>query len=1437
MEAKIPPWKLIWEEVCPIEKRGANTLDECQQICLQIILLVFISMASAYHFGRQLYAVVRTRTQKWTIIARIVTVGALGLLPVARTYFSVSNGVTIWPIDILLACFECITWIVHLGFLLSLRKRGSVNSRGPLIITVLWAFAFILSITWLQEGLRKPLWGWRLPTLILQFSYGLTLIPSGQGRVITRLNRDEEERQALLSNRYVRFQQNIEEASLGPAQDGVTCLSKILFYWVNDLIEKGVEGALKKVEDLFDLPECLSIIAITEKFQKSIDQTKTLFWALHKAFGREFYTIGLLRFFGDISGFAGPLLLGGLIGKEDSDASETSPFFYAFGLFGTALSTVHFNWRISLVTMRMRVAIVTAIYRKSLEARGLKNSRPDILNLMSTDTDRIVNSCVSFHSFWSIPFQLFTTLYLLYTQVGVAFVAGVIFAVALIPINRWLALKIAKLSQGLMTAKDARVSLCSEAVSGAKQIKLYAWEDIFVEKIEELRRTELKFLAKRKYLDAVCVYFWATTPILMCLLTFGVSVLTGNILTPATTYTSVALLNMLISPLNAFPWVLNGLTEAWVSLKRVQELMSLPNVDLTQFYSPVENAKSEKKKHPIVLSIENATFDFEFNRQRDGSEIIVADIVDFQLENVSIVVRKGELVCLEGPIGGGKSSLLSAIVADLSRASGTVSIQDLHSGFGYVSQTSWLQRGTIRENILWGTVFDEQRYKNVVWACALTEDFMQLGGDHVGVGEGGRTLSGGQRARVALARAVYQNKAIYLMDDVLASLDAHVAAHIVKHCILGLLAGKTRIIVSENRTLLHHANQILHVDGGHVTQSELMNDFLDFSEEESEDTCENGVENVFTTVKLESDVETDKQSVDSIMLDETREYGTIKSSVIFAYWKAMSNTVAFTVFIAILLMQTSRNVSDVWLAHWVSQYNVTNTNSTESPSLGYFLGIYAGLATSNSVFTLLRAFLFAYAGIRAARHVHTKLLKRVFATKFQFFDITPLGRILNRFSSDTYTIDDSLPFIFNILLAQLFGLIGAIIITLIALPWLILLVVPMCPVYVNLQSRYRHASRDIKRLSSNALSPLYAHFTETLQVEESTRAQLTASAAQQWLGLRLQFLGATLVGGAGILAALTSAHETNPSFVGLAISYALSITSLLGGVLNALAETEQELIAVERVSQYCELEGETNASGSIDPPFGWPCQGVVSFDNVVMKYRDHLPPALKRVSFETSSFERVGIVGRTGAGKTSIVASVMRVAPLSIGKIVIDCVDVATLPISVLRERIALVPQEPFLFGGTVRDNLDPRRRHFDSEIWKAISLCLAAPLVHGLGGLSGYIAPGGSNVSAGERQLLSLARAMLKNSKVVCIDEGTANLNAASEIAIRSVLRTAFRSSTVIFIAHRLSGLQNTDRIFVMDGGEIVESGSPNTLQSDVNSVFYGMVQEQTQSDPTYGS
>ena len=461
-----------------------------------------------------------------------------------------------------------------------------------------------------------------------------------------------------------------------------------------------------------------------------------------------------------------------------------------------------------------------------------------------------------------------------------------------------------------------------------------------------------------------------------------------------------------------------------------------------------------------------------------------------------------------------------------------------------------------------------------------------------------------------------------------------------------------------------------------------------------------------------------------------------------------------------------------------------------------------------------------------------------------------MGRILNRFSSDTYTVDDSLPFILNILLAQVVGLVGAVFISLYAMPWLSLVVIPMVPVYLSIQYRYRHASRDIKRLSSNALSPLYTHFTETLQglvtirtmrasvrfqrdfhakLEESIKAQLTAAAAQNWLSIHLQLLGALLVGGAGILAAITATHATNPGLVGLAISYALSITHILAGVLNAMAETEQELVAVERIQQYLQIEGEENAEGSANPPFGWPVQGVLNFKNVQLSYRENLSPAIKELNFKTEAFERVAIVGRTGAGKTSILAALMRIAPLSKGEITLDGVNLKTLALKVLRDRIGIIPQEPFLFEGTVRENLDPRSLYYDSEIWHAVTNCSAATyLVQSLGGLDGKLERGGINLSAGQKQLLCLARALLKNSEVICIDEGTSNLDNDTEYALHEALRTAFKGSTVLFIAHRLYGLQNMDRIIVMDQGEIKEQGTPQELVEDTNSLFFSMLHAQ---------
>lgn len=415
----------------------------------------------------------------------------------------------------------------------------------------------------------------------------------------------------------------------------------------------------------------------------------------------------------------------------------------------------------------------------------------------------------------------------------------------------------------------------------------------------------------------------------------------------------------------------------------IDSLFQLPNIDLSTYYSPNLDStpKNRNSKRTIIL-IENASFEYQFLRSTSESNLIQENIENFKLVSINLEIKQGELVCLEGQVGGGKSSFLSAILGDLTCTEGSIFVHDFNSGFGYISQNIWMQRGTIRENILWGSVYDESRYKKVLLACALQEDLEILGGDLIGVGESGRTLSGGQRARVALARSVYQDKKIYLLDDVLSSVDAHVAAHIIKYCILGLLENKTRIIVTENKTILNRADQIFHVENGSITKADVFNN----SDDEDEDE-ENLSIASFNSITL---IEEDKKSLDSILINETKEQGNLSTSVILAYWKATTGILGFLVLLSVVVMQVTRNLSDAWLAYWVSQTNLNKTNDLNQfldesifflqsdNTLNYYLGIYAGMAITNSLVTLVRSFIFAYAGMKAAKYVHDKLLNSVF---------------------------------------------------------------------------------------------------------------------------------------------------------------------------------------------------------------------------------------------------------------------------------------------------------------------------------------------------------------------------------------------------------------------------------------------------------------------------
>jgi ATP-binding cassette subfamily C (CFTR/MRP) protein 10 len=612
---------------------------------------------------------------------------------------------------------------------------GSLSHRPSLFLLIMFSSSLSLSVLWYESNQTV----FSTIRIAMNILYFLSLLPEGKSQYL--LDRSRSEREPLINSSYYRLgvDDNEDLYILGAASDGHNFINRMIFYWVNPLIKKGFMGKLRKNDDLFDLPECLNIKLIAEKFQRDINSFRTLFKALHRSFGLEFYLIGILRLLSDVSNFFGPLLLGELL-KAGMEENNKNSYYFAIGLFVTsaisAFCGVHFNWKISLISAKMRTALVSSIYNKALDAKNL-NATPDILNLMSTDTDRIVNSCISFHSFWSIPFQLFTTLYLLYTQLKFAFIPGVIFAIILIPINRYIATKISVYSKSLMEAKDKRVKLTTEALIGVKQIKLQALEDIFTERISALRKDEIVYLSKRKYLDALCVFFWAVTPVIMCLAVFGCFTLFGQKLTASITYTSVALLNLLIGPLNAFPWVLNGLVEAFVSLRRVQQLIDLDNIDFAEYYSPIRmNYSNKSKDNPVILSIKNGVFCFDKLRDRNSENINFSDVEDFKLENINIEIRQGELIVIDGIVGSGKTSLLNAILGNLKKLSGSVSFNDNENGFGFVSQQCWLQNLTIRENICFGKVYDESRYNDVIKCCALIEDIEKLGGDNVGLGEG-----------------------------------------------------------------------------------------------------------------------------------------------------------------------------------------------------------------------------------------------------------------------------------------------------------------------------------------------------------------------------------------------------------------------------------------------------------------------------------------------------------------------------------------------------------------------------------------------------------------------------------------------------------------------------------------------------------------------------
>nr|QUF59457.1 ATP-binding cassette transporter Abcc10 [Brachionus angularis] len=1320
----------------------------------------------------------------------------------------------------------------------------------------------------------------------------------------------------IIITSYLKTQNSVGIEIEDSEEDLANYYSYLTFKWLKPCMKKGFRREIKTVLNLPKLPSDLNIKLVYSKFMSKyllnnqndflnnpifepnllnvnsylnsnikyedvdiktdLSKKNSLIISLLKSFGGNFMFLGLLRFLNDCLNFSGPILLNQLVQFVELKNSDLKTgIFYAICLFITSLLgsllNIHFSNLLNKFCLRIKISLINLIYQKTLIIKYNelnKFSIGQIVNYMSIDNDSIVNAFPSFHSFWSLPFQLLITLYLLYNQIGISFLVGVCFVIILIPINKFLSDYIGKVQTRLMQFKDQRVKIITEFLDGIRVIKFCAWEKYFINRINSVREKELNELKSKKYLDAGCVYFWASTPILMSVLTFITYVLLGNKLTPSKVFTSLALFNMLIMPLNSFPWVVNGLVQAWVSIKRLEKFLNLNNLNWLNYYT-----LNEIESDQILIDFRSANFRWD-DSKKSGNENCLKDI--------SAQIRKGDLIGIIGKVGSGKTTLLHAIMGELEKEDGKIRIRpDLCSnGFAYVGQEVWIQQGTIQENILFGSEMRLDFYNKVIDACSLRPDLESFPkGDQTPVGENGICLSGGQKARLTLARACYDDaKDVYLLDDPISAVDAHVAKHIFSKCINELLQDKTRIITTHHYEYLENADLVLVVENGKIVKygkgSEIIPGFK--RADKGDRTYSIGSYMSLEMNNEEINKKLDQEEINRID-EEEKENGVISYIVYKYYCLSVGLLLCFLTILFLFLMQASKNLTDFWLSYWTQHHHlnlfsyVKNKTYVLNPHLVHFYTpkgffhelnelqsddstkefffVYGILCFSNTFFTLIRAFLFAYSGITAGKYIHEVLIENLIKASLRFFDLTPKGRILNRLSSDMYAIDDSLPFILNIFLACLFGLAGILVVTCYSLPWFSLSLIPISIIYYSIQNYYRWTSRELKRLSSVSLSPLYTHFHETIRglvtirsfrhvkkfldqnefyLNNYIRASYSSMSASLWLSFRLQMLSVLMITIVGITAVIQHMYGTaNASLIGLALSYILSVTGLLNGLITSFTETEKEMVSVERAHQFKNLEQE-NWLGFEQITDLWPLNPKLEFKNVCLRYKEDSMLALNNVTFEINPGEKIGICGRTGSGKSSLLTALFRGAELESGDIRIDDVNVRSLNLHDLRDKLSIIPQDPFLFESSLKENLDPTCLKTDDELWSALKDVNLDTKFRTLENeLNFQIEERGKNLSCGEKQLICLARAILSNRKILCIDEATAQVDFETDNFIQETIRTKFRGVTVLTIAHRINTIFDYDKILVMDAGKVAEFDTTKNLLENKNSLFYSLVNE----------
>ncbi|KAJ7635025.1 multidrug resistance-associated ABC transporter [Roridomyces roridus] len=1161
--------------------------------------------------------------------------------------------------------------------------------------------------------------------------------------------------------------------------------------------------------------------------------------------------------------YAPPFFLRMLLAYLESDPNREDTSWglvWVFSLFSTNVISYLLTgqlWSLSTTTLQVRIRnqLNTILFAKTLVRKDVASSAPasskdkdddkpaaeekkddeddfsskaQIMTLMTTDVDRVSEFAWHLFTLVDSPIEIVVGSIFLYKLLGVSSLIGLAVVVGA--------------QDNLMKARDERVALMNEILGGIRMLKFMAWERSFEARVMKIRAKELRYQQLNYTIEVLWNAIWNGSPMIVTLVAFyHFAVFRGEALTrPLPLLRLSAIFNEMKFALNALPETLINMLQSLVSLRRIEKYLGTAEV------SPVPPL--DQQSHTIAF--QSCTVTWPQDRKAASSTPSAVPSAastprhKFILVDMNLKFPQGELSLVCGKLGSGKTLLLLALL-EMNKENWVV-----QGMCAYVPQAAWLRNASIKDNILFNLPYDEERYKLTLEVCALISDLEILeDGDEAEIGERGVNLSGGQKARVSLARATLALPSSYWMTC-LSAVDAHTAHHLYHSCLRGeLMRGRTVILVSHHVQLCAPgAAYVVALDNGRVQFQGGREEFRSSGVMAGLVQSTTANEEEQTDAALETPAK-EKAPPRKLIEEEARAIGRVAKDVWLTYIKACGGAAFWALFIFIFVAAAVGPVlENGWLSYW--SRGDSNKDAT------YYISIYAVLTTTGLILTTLRWFVLYRGSIHASGVLYKRLLETVLFAKIRFHDTVSRGRVLNRFGKDFEGIDSNLPdnfgrsvmyFISSITTIITISFVGGV-------PFIIASVLTGI-FYYSVAKVYGQTSRDMRRLDSVTRSPLYSMYSETIAGVSILRAFGASSkflrdmlrcvdtnsnpyywlwGVNRWLSIRFNILSSIIMGAIALLAVLNG--SISASLAGFAMAFANTITNDLLFLVRRFVGLEQSMVALERVKEYSELAREAPEFIEPRPPAAWPASGAIRCEDLVIRYAPELPPVLHNLTFDIKPGEKVGILGRTGSGKSTLALSFFRFVEPTEGKIVVDGLDIAQVGLTDLRSRITIIPQDPTILSGTLRSTLDVFEEYQDAEIFEALRRVHlipsddtpeeAADVVNAnmFRNLDSSVSEGGENFSTGEKQLLCMARAILKRSKILVMDEATASVDYATDELIGKTIRQEFAESTILTIAHRLRTVIDYDRVMLLDQGRIAEFDRPSVLLRDRDSKFHGL-------------